>query len=71
MNAFREDAELPQMEVPLFIEYNSNETRGRCFLGSAAMKLCLFNDIKKREDRGTLTSIIQFTEMKNWLKHWR
>ena len=33
-------------EVPLFIEYKPSETRGRCFVDSAAKTLCLLNDIK-------------------------
>lgn len=33
-------------EVPLFIEYKPAETRGRCFVDSAAKTLCLLNDIK-------------------------
>lgn len=33
-------------EVPLFIEYKPSETRGRCFIDSAAKTLCLLNDIK-------------------------
>jgi xylose isomerase len=33
-------------EVPLFIEYKPSETRGRCFLDSAAKTLCLLNDIR-------------------------
>jgi len=31
--------------VPLFIEYKPSETRGRCFVDSAAKTLCLLNDI--------------------------
>jgi len=33
-------------DVPLFIEYKPSETRGRCFLDSAAKTLCLLNDIQ-------------------------
>jgi xylose isomerase len=33
-------------EIPLFIEYKPSETRGRCFVDSAAKSLCLLNDIK-------------------------
>ena len=33
-------------EMPLFIEYKPSETRGRCFVDSAAKTLCLLNDIK-------------------------
>ncbi|MBN2551961.1 MAG: sugar phosphate isomerase/epimerase [Spirochaetales bacterium] len=32
-------------EIPLFIEYKPSETRGRCFVNSAAKTLCLLNDI--------------------------
>lgn len=32
--------------VPLFIEYKPSETRGRCFVDSAAKTLCLLNDIQ-------------------------
>ncbi len=32
-------------EVPLFVEYKPSETRGRCFLDTAAKSLCLLNDI--------------------------
>ncbi|MGD0725707.1 MAG: sugar phosphate isomerase/epimerase family protein [Spirochaetia bacterium] len=32
-------------EVPLFIEYKPSETRGKCFVDSAAKALCLLNDI--------------------------
>jgi len=31
--------------IPLFIEYKPSETRGRCFLDTAAKTLCLLNDI--------------------------
>ena len=33
-------------EIPLYIEYKPSETRGRCFVDSAAKTLCLLNDIK-------------------------
>ena len=33
-------------EVPLFIEYKPSETRGRCFIDSAAKTLCLLNDMQ-------------------------
>lgn len=32
-------------DIPLFIEYKPSETRGRCFIDSAAKTLCLLNDI--------------------------
>jgi len=41
-------------EIPLFIEYKPSETRGRCFLDSAAKTLCLLNDIGNREMGVTL-----------------
>jgi len=40
------DAGRYRPEVPLFIEYKPSETRGRCFIDSAAKTLCLLNDIK-------------------------
>ncbi len=33
-------------EIPLYIEYKPSETRGRCFVDTAAKALCLLNDIK-------------------------
>ena len=33
-------------DIPLYIEYKPSETRGRCFLDTAAKTLCLLNDIK-------------------------
>ncbi len=33
-------------EIPLFIEYKPSETRGRCFIDTAAKALCLLNDMK-------------------------
>lgn len=41
-------------EVPLFIEYKPSETRGRCFIDSAAKTLCLLNDIRCRDMGVTL-----------------
>jgi xylose isomerase len=35
-------------EIPLFIEYKPSETRGRCFLDTAAKTLCLLNDIQNK-----------------------
>jgi xylose isomerase len=32
-------------EIPLFIEYKPSETRGKCFIDSAAKTLCLLNDM--------------------------
>lgn len=36
-------------EIPLFIEYKPSETRGRCFVDTAAKALVLLNDIGLRE----------------------
>lgn len=33
-------------EIPLYVEYKPSETRGRCFVDTAAKALCLLNDIK-------------------------
>ncbi len=33
-------------EIPLYVEYKPSETRGRCFIDTAAKTLCLLNDIK-------------------------
>lgn len=41
-------------EVPLFIEYKPSETRGRCFVDSAAKTLCLINDMQCPEVGVTL-----------------
>ena len=41
-------------EVPLFLEYKPSETRGRCFLDSAAKTLCLLNDIHCKDMGVTL-----------------
>ena len=41
-------------EIPLHIEYKPSETRGRCFVDSAAKTLCLLNDIQNREMGVTL-----------------
>ena len=41
-------------EIPLFIEYKPSETRGRCFVDTAAKSLCLLNDIQCREMGVTL-----------------
>jgi xylose isomerase len=32
-------------EIPLYVEYKPSETRGRCFVSTAAKALCLLNDI--------------------------
>lgn len=36
-------------EIPLFIEYKPSETRGHCFVDTAAKALCLLNDIGIKE----------------------
>jgi xylose isomerase len=41
-------------DVPLFIEYKPSETRGRCYIDSAAKTLCLLNDIQNRNIGVTL-----------------
>lgn len=48
------DAGSYRPEIPLFIEYKPSETRGRCFVDSAAKALCLLNDIQCREMGVTL-----------------
>jgi xylose isomerase len=40
--------------IPLFIEYKPSETRGRCFVDSAAKALCLLNDLQVKEMGVTL-----------------
>lgn len=32
-------------EIPLFVEYKPSETRGKCFIDTAAKGLCLLNDV--------------------------
>jgi xylose isomerase len=41
-------------KIPLFIEYKPSETRGRCFVDSAAKTLCLLNDMQVRDMGVTL-----------------
>ncbi len=41
-------------EIPLFIEYKPSETRGRCFVDTAAKTLCLLNDIQNKDMGVTL-----------------
>jgi xylose isomerase len=41
-------------DIPLFIEYKPSETRGRCFVDTAAKALCLLNDIQCKEMGVTL-----------------
>jgi xylose isomerase len=41
-------------EIPLFVEYKPSETRGRCFVDTAAKALCLLNDIGINEMGVTL-----------------
>jgi len=40
--------------IPLFIEYKPSETRGRCFVDSAAKALCLLKDMQVKEMGVTL-----------------
>ena len=48
IDAFGESANyLP--EIPLFIEYKPAETRGRCFINTAAKTLCLLNEIGNKQ----------------------
>jgi len=35
-----------RQEIPLFVEYKPSETRGQCFIDSAAKTLCLLNDMQ-------------------------
>lgn len=41
-------------EIPLFVEYKPSETRGRCFVDTAAKTLCLLNDIQVKNMGVTL-----------------
>lgn len=41
-------------EIPLFVEYKPSETRGRCFIDTAAKALCLLNDMQMPEMGVTL-----------------
>ncbi len=41
-------------EIPLFIEYKPSETRGHCFVDTAAKALCLLNDIQNQNMGVTL-----------------
>ena len=41
-------------EIPLFIEYKPSETRGRCFVDTAAKSLCLLNDMQCKDMGVTL-----------------
>ena len=41
-------------QIPLFIEYKPSETRGRCFVDTAAKTLCLLNDIQCKDMGVTL-----------------
>jgi xylose isomerase len=40
------EAGVYKTQIPLFIEYKPSETRGRCFIDTAAKTLCLLNDIQ-------------------------
>jgi xylose isomerase len=41
-------------QIPLFIEYKPSETRGHCFVDTAAKTLCLLNDIQCKDMGVTL-----------------
>ena len=41
-------------EIPLFVEYKPSETRGHCFIDTAAKALCLLNDIQNKNMGVTL-----------------
>ena len=41
-------------EIPLYVEYKPSETRGHCFVDTAAKALCLLNDIQNRDMGVTL-----------------
>jgi len=41
-------------DIPLFIEYKPSETRGHCFVDTAAKALCLLNDIQNKNMGVTL-----------------
>ena len=43
-----------RIDIPLFIEYKPSETRGRCFVDTAAKALCLLNDIQNNHMGVTL-----------------
>jgi xylose isomerase len=40
------EAAAHEPSIPLFVEYKPSETRGHCFVDTAAKALCLLNDIK-------------------------
>ena len=55
-------------EIPLFVEYKPSETRGRCFVDTAAKALCLLNDIQNKDIQscpvefvGTFAPFTKFT----------
>ena len=43
------EAAVYRPDVPLFVEYKPSETRGRCFVDTAAKALCLLNDVQCRD----------------------
>ena len=45
VDTFAEAGDYLKDEIPLFVEYKPSETRGRCFVDTAAKGLCLLNDI--------------------------
>lgn len=40
------EAAAHETAIPLFVEYKPSETRGRCFVDTAAKTICLLNDIR-------------------------
>ena len=48
------EADEHRQEIPLFIEYKPSETRGRCFVDTAAKALCLLHDIRGKNMGVTL-----------------
>lgn len=53
VEAFSEAGEY-MPEIPLFVEYKPSETRGHCFVDTAAKALCLLNDIGNHDMGVTL-----------------
>ncbi len=49
-----EEAGSYKEEIPLFVEYKPSETRGHCFVDTAAKTLCLLNDIGNKSMGVTL-----------------
>lgn len=53
IETFSEAAEY-RKDIPLYVEYKPSETRGKCFVDTAAKALCLLNDMKIPEMGVTL-----------------